>query len=134
MALVQAKDLAIKDKALFGKGGSSDPRATFRISGTEAEAQSSVKKKTLNPRWCEVFAFPYCPGSANENPPFLDVVLEDHDDLSGADFMGRVRVDLDPLKDHARLRKWHPLQADAEGTGDKASSNVAGSVELVVQW
>jgi len=60
--------------------------------------------------------------------------LEDVDELTAADFMGRVKVDLNPLKDHTRQRHWHPLQADAEGTGDKASSNVIGSVELVVQW
>ena len=112
----------------------SDPRATLRVSGTELEAQSTVKKKNLNPRWCEVFSFPYTPGSENENPPFLDVILEDVDQLSAGDFMGRVRVDLNPIKDHTRLRKWFPLQADAEGVGVKESSNVIGDVELVVQW
>ena len=39
-----------------------------------------------------------------------------------------------PLKDHKRLRKWFPLQADAEDTKSKASSNVTGELELIVQW
>ena len=46
--------------------------------------------------------------------------------------MGRAKVELAPLKDHSRLRKWFPLSADAEGK--KGSSNVTGDLELVVQW
>ena len=134
VALVAGRDLAIKDKNLLSKGGTSDPRATFKVSGTELECQSTTKEKSLNPRWCEVFAMPYTPGSEHENPPFLDVILEDVDAMSAADFMGRVKVELTPLKDHKRLRKWFPLQADAEDTKSKASSNVTGELELIVQW
>ena len=79
VAIVAARDLAIKDKALLGKGGSSDPRCTLTVSGTELKAQSSTKQKTLEPRWCEVFSFEYTPGSDTENPPVLDVLVEDVD-------------------------------------------------------
>jgi hypothetical protein len=61
------------------KGGSSDPRCTLTVSGTELKAQSSTKQKTLEPRWCEVFSFEYTPGSDTENPPVLDVLVEDID-------------------------------------------------------
>ena len=121
VAIVAARDLAIKDKALLGKGGSSDPRCTLTVSGTELKAQSSTKQKTLEPRWCEVFSFEYTPGSDTENPPVLDVLVEDIDAVSSADFMGRARVELEPLKNQ-RLRKWFPLSADSEGK--KGSSNV----------
>ena len=85
----------------------------------------------MEPRWCEVFSFEYTPGSDTENPPVLDVLVEDVDAVSSADFMGRARVELAPLKNQ-RLRKWFPLSADAEGK--KGSSNVTGDLELVVQW
>ena len=49
------------------------------MSGTELKAQSSTKQKTLEPRWCEVFSFEYTPGSDSENPPVLDVLVEDVD-------------------------------------------------------
>jgi len=101
------------------------------VSGTELKAQSTTKQKTLEPRWCEVFSFEYTPGSDNENPPVLDVLVEDIDAVSSADFMGRARVELKPLKNQ-RLRKWFPLSADAEGK--KGSSNVTGDLELVIQW
>jgi Ca2+-dependent lipid-binding protein len=101
------------------------------VSGTELKAQSSTKQKTLEPRWCEVFSFEYTPGSDSENPPVLDVLVEDIDTVSSADFMGRAKVELAPLKNQ-RLRKWFPLSADSEGK--KGSSNVTGDLELVVQW
>ena len=85
------------------------------------KAQSTTKQKTLEPRWCEVFSFEYTPGSDTENPPVLDVLVEDIDAVSSADFMGRARVELAPLKNQ-RLRKWFPLSADSEGK--KGSSNV----------
>ena len=78
-----------------------------------------------------MFSFEYTPGSDSENPPVLDVLVEDIDAVSSADFMGRARVELEPLKNQ-RLRKWFPLSADAEGK--KGSSNVTGDLELVVQW
>ena len=68
-----------------------------------------------------MFSFEYTPGSDTENPPVLDVLVEDVDQLTSADFMGRARVELEPLKNQ-RLRKWFPLSADSEGK--KGSSNV----------
>ena len=40
------KSQAIKDQNLFSKGGSSDPRVLFKISGTELAVRSSTKKKS----------------------------------------------------------------------------------------
>lgn len=128
VALISARDLAVKDKNLLSKGGSSDPRCTLSVTGTELTNKSTTKPKTLVPLWNEVFSFPYDPGSAHENPPVLDVLVEDVDALTKADFMGRLKVELAPLK-NKRLRKWFSLSSE-EG----ASSNVTGDVELVVQW
>ena len=59
------------------------------MSGTELKAQSSTKQKTLEPRWCEVFSFEYTPGSDSENPPVLDVLVEDVDAVRVGDHVGR---------------------------------------------
>ena len=53
--------------------------SSVTVSGTELKAQSTTKQKTLEPRWCEVFSFEYTPGSDSENPPVLDVLVEDVD-------------------------------------------------------
>ena len=115
---------------LYGEG-SSDPRCTLRIDGTELKEVSQVKKTTLNPIWNETFAFPYSRGPDDSQPPELVIECEDVDTVSAADFMGLVRVELDPLKDHKRLKKWLPLQARSD---DKASSNISGDLEVFVRW
>ena len=131
VGLGRGRHLAIKDKAVLYGEGSSDPRCTLRIDGTELKEVSQVKKTTLNPIWNETFAFPYSRGPDDSQPPELLIECEDVDTVSAADFMGLVRVELDPLKDHKRLKKWLPLQAKSD---DKASSNISGDLEVFVRW
>ncbi|KAH8046599.1 hypothetical protein JL721_12360 [Aureococcus anophagefferens] len=131
IGLAQGRNLAIKDKDLFGSGGSSDPRVIFTVDGTELKATSTCKKKTLNPRWKEIFVLPYTRGPEDSQPPFLTVTCEDVDELTSADFMGRVQIELDPLLDHKRSRAWHALQAKSDA---KTSSNIAGDLDIVLQW
>ena len=90
-----------------------------------------MKKTTLNPIWNETFAFPYSRGPDDSQPPSLVIECEDVDTITAADFMGLIRVELDPLKDHKRLKKWLPLQARSD---DKASSNISGDLEVFVRW
>ena len=73
------------------------------------------------------------------NAPPLEVVVDDWDQYSGNDFMGRVEIDLAPLSHKRRVRSWYPLggQADAAdsklwGTNDK--SKARGEVELALRW
>ena len=131
VGLGRGRHLAIKDKAVLYGEGSSDPRCTLRIDGTELKEVSAVRKTTLNPIWNETFAFPYSRGPDDSQPPELVIECEDVDTVSAADFMGLVRVELDPLKDHKRLKKWLPLQARSD---DKASSNISGDLEVFVRW
>ena len=70
MALFRGRGLAIKDKNLLSSGGTSDPRVRFELLGgqvsddkherkkqeKERHFKSSVRKKTLDPVWREVFA------------------------------------------------------------------------------
>ena len=91
-----------------------------------AEEVSQVKKTTLNPIWNETFAFPYSRGPDDSQPPSLgDRVHEDVDTVTAADFMGLVRVELDPLKDHKRLKKWLPLQARSDDDLEASSKCVS---------
>jgi hypothetical protein len=166
VGLGRGRHLAIKDKAVLYGEGSSDPRCTLRIDGTELKEVSAVKKTTLNPIWNETFAFPYSRGPDDSQPPSLVIECEDVDtvtasarikpsrvvastpstrrsldddpthwslraQVTAADFMGLVRIELDPLKDHKRLKKWLPLQARSD---DKASSNISGDLEVFVRW
>ena len=55
VAAIQARRLAVKDKSMMGKG-TSDPVVTFELGSVKAE--TTVKKKTLNPTWKEAFAKP----------------------------------------------------------------------------
>ena len=49
--------MAIADKNLLSKGGSSDPRIKFAVAGSTMKAfQTHVKKKTLEPVFREQFA------------------------------------------------------------------------------
>ena len=104
--------------------------AAHRRHGVEGSL-CQVKKTTLNPIWNETFAFPYSRGPDDSQPPELVIECEDVDTITAADFMGLVRVELDPLKDHKRLKKWLPLQARSD---DKASSNISGDLEVFVKW
>ena len=131
VGLGRGRHLAIKDKAVLYGEGSSDPRCTLRIDGTELKEVSQVKKTTLNPIWNETFAFPYSRGPDDSQPPSLIIECEDVDTITAADFMGLVRVELDPLEDHKRLKKWLPLQARSD---EKASSNISGDLEVFVKW
>ena len=55
VTLIQAKNLQVMDKTMFGGGGSSDPVVTMTIHGNRAV--STTKKKELAPVWRETFTF-----------------------------------------------------------------------------
>ena len=70
--LVRAAGLPIMDKSIMSKGGSSDPVVSFECCGEKA--QSSIKKKDLNPRWAEYHSL-----LVEEADAQLLVVVEDYD-------------------------------------------------------
>ena len=73
------------DRNLMSKGGSSDPVVSFECCGEKA--QSSIKKKDLNPRWAEYHSL-----LVEEADAQLLVVVEDYD-LMGLDRRPLRRVD-----------------------------------------
>ena len=55
IALIRAQGLAIADKNLLSKGGSSDPRCTFELTGVDEPWKSHTVKKCLDPKFHEQF-------------------------------------------------------------------------------
>ena len=87
IALIRAQGLAIADKNLLSKGGSSDPRCTFELTGVDDPWKSHTVKKCLDPKFHEQFVrLLDVPGDGSS--PSLTVICEDVDEVSGADFMG----------------------------------------------
>ncbi len=123
IALIRAQGLAIADKNLLSKGGSSDPRCTFQLTGVDDPWKSHTVKKCLDPKFHEQFVrLLDVPGDGSS--PSLTVTCEDVDEVSGADFMGQFTVDIGPLKDHKPVRKWYKLEESDKRKGDVASSVV----------
>ena len=73
---------AIADKNLLSKGGSSDPRCTFQLTGVDEPWKSHTIKKCLDPKWKEQFVrLLDVPGDGTS--PSLTVTCEDVDGLCG---------------------------------------------------
>ena len=130
VGLFRARDLCIRDKNLLSKGGSSDPRATLSIVGSEQHAKSTCKTKTLEPLWKETFAFPLPLMGDGFPAPELRVQLDDVDTVAMSDnHMGEFTVPLASLAtDRSISRSWYVLEKGA------SKSDVSGDVELVLQW
>ena len=78
IALIRAQGLAIADKNLLSKGGSSDPRCTFQLTGVDEPWRSHTIKKCLDPKWKEQFVrLLDVPGDGTS--PSLTVTCEDVD-------------------------------------------------------
>ena len=124
MAAIQARRLAVKDKSMMGKG-TSDPVVTFELGSVKAE--TTVKKKTLNPTWKEAFAKPCSVDEAGDCQ--LKVTVGDWDAVTARDFMGSCVIDLKGCVDapnQPACRKWCLLDLQ----DDKKTQNVSGGAEI----
>ena len=76
--------------------------------------------------------------NAGRRAPPLEVVVDDWDQYSGNDFMGRVEIDLAPLSHKRRVRSWYPLGGKAGAVDSKLwgneKSKARGEVELALRW
>ena len=128
VAAIQARRLAVKDKSMMGKG-TSDPVVTFELGSVKAE--TTVKKKTLNPTWKEAFAKPCSVDEAGDCQ--LKVTVGDWDAVTSRDFMGSCVIDLKgcvEAPNQPACRKWCLLDLQ----DDKKTQNVSGEVEIWYQW
>ena len=124
VAAIQARRLAVKDKSMMGKG-SSDPVVTFELGSVKAE--TTVKKKTLNPTWKEAFAKPCSVDEAGDCQ--LKVTVGDWDAVTSRDFMGSCVIDLKgcvEAPNQPACRKWCLLDLQ----DDKKTQNVSGGAEI----
>jgi len=123
VTLWRGRRLSVMDKALFGKGGSSDPLVKFRIlSGSTVT--STTKKKTLEPEWGESWVL-----TADAPDGILEATLWDFDAISGNDFMGKVNIPLAKLRHRSTTRRWYGL-SDASGR----RSGPRGDLDLQLRW
>ena len=142
VAVAQGRNLAIKDKELLGSGGTSDPRAVLRVvGGSSVEKDPAYShttkslKKTLNPRWREVYKCQLSAGAEGDAPPVLHCRVEDVDELTSADYMGSIAgINLNDLEPNVISRKWYDLAAADPLEPKKTSKNVHGDVELIVLY
>ena len=84
VAVIQARDLPVMDKKMFGSGGSSDPVVTLSCLKLPKQ-KTKVVKKSLEPRWREIFEFEV---DEHMGDGHLALTVDDWDLASGNDFMG----------------------------------------------
>ena len=114
IAVIQARDLPVMDKALFGGGGSSDPVVRLICGGERRETE--VRKKSLFPVWNEPHCLPIHGGGPAGQLSRLRVIVEDWDLVGANDFMGSVSIDLKKCRDKEVRRAWFPLYSEAAET------------------
>ena len=153
VTLLRGRNLMIKDKFWFSKGGSSDPLARISVDCVDGfqdgkkrgERKSLTKKKTLEPEWNQTFVYPNVRGPDNHH---LDIIIEDEDWLSGNDFMGMARICLTDIEDKRLTTKWLPLAdkypptRNSQGTPNvKGLKNFSpdfsiarGEIEVQLEW
>ena len=105
--------------------GTSDPVVTFELGSVKAE--TTVKKKTLNPTWKEAFAKPCSVDEAGDCQ--LKVTVGDWDAVTSRDFMGSCVIDLKDCVEapnKAAVRRWCLLDLQ----DDKKTQNVSGGAEI----
>lgn len=124
ITVVQGRRLEVKDHSLFG-GGSSDPQVRLKIVGFDQQ-KTPFMRKTLNPVWNSKHIFT----GPSDNSLSLVAIVEDHNDLKTADFMGKVSIPLGPFNDKKPQKKWYKLRnklLEVDGID-------RGEIELLIQW
>lgn len=99
--IVEAKNLPIADL-----NGKADPFCVVHVDGIDGEQRTSVKEKTLDPKWGESFSFDL---STVKNPN-LQVEVFDQDPDGSTQKMGSVILQLSTLVDRAGEYVWLDLE------------------------
>ncbi|KAH8073186.1 C2 domain-containing protein [Aureococcus anophagefferens] len=101
------------------------PTPTRRRATPCCRTRSTVKYKNLDPQWNEIFSFDLQADESDESdgdedfpddpagerePQRLVVRLLDYDVSGDADDLGHCAVDLAPLRDRKRTKKWYALK------------------------
>ena len=123
--VLRARNIPVMDKNMFSSGGSSDP--VVKLSYDKEKHKTKVVKKNLYPVFMERFFFDRVLSTTSKNT--IEVTVEDYD-LTGNDFIGRVKIPLISLKDRTEVRHWFKL-GNKEG---KTDGKDRGELLLAVRW
>ena len=110
--VIQATDLVPQDH-----GGTSDPYCILEVGDNLIE--TTVKLKTLNPRWDESFSFPITTG--NE---ILHVTVLDQDRGKEDDFEGKIQIKVSEFSDQRSVDHWFDLKPMDGSTSWKGRINL----------
>ncbi|KAH8078474.1 C2 domain-containing protein [Aureococcus anophagefferens] len=113
----RGKGLQAVDVSLTGQATSSDPYV--RVSCEGQVAQTSVKEKTLEPRWKEILTL----GPVEDETSDLVLTVFDHDVASADDKMGEIRLPLALLANKAPVRRWLPLGGSIAPAASESSDD-----------
>ncbi|XP_078676812.1 synaptotagmin-9-like [Branchiostoma floridae x Branchiostoma belcheri] len=109
--VVGARDLSPKD--LRGKVANAFVQVDLVPDLTSSGVKhTNVVKKSLNPTFNEIFAFPLAEGRLAETK--LRLTVWNHDTLGGGDFMGERIVELSDVEPDLVLTNWYPLQEETD--------------------
>ncbi|DAZ97328.1 TPA: hypothetical protein N0F65_003692 [Lagenidium giganteum] len=95
-----------------GETATSDPFVKVKLPGMRSQ-KTKVQKKTLNPRWRQIFYFPY----GEKTSKVLEIQVED-DDLLSNDFLGLLTIDLEDWRrrfDIGKKTMWLALESKVKG-------------------
>lgn len=124
ITVVQGRRLEVKDHSLFG-AGSSDPQVRLKIVGFDQQKTPFIRKN-LNPVWNSKHIFT----GPSDSSLSLVAIVEDHNDIKLADFMGKVSIPLGQFDDKKPLKKWYKLlnkTLETDGID-------RGEIELLIHW
>jgi len=129
VSIIEGRDLVIKDKNRFSKGGSSDPYVKFYFDGKKIGHTQTIKKN-LNPKWNKSFKLKLKQAEANRivrgNACKLEFRVND-EDAFGDDPMGTVTLPL-PFKEPSST-KWYKI---GQGEGSHHCKKAKGELSLKI--
>jgi len=132
ITVVAGRNLAIKDKSLFGQG-SSDPYVKIHFLETQL-CRTKTVMKSLNPVWNQTFTFFVMPmGLEAEKCGSIHFEMFDYDRCGGDDPMGDAFLPLADIFDSATHKKFLKLQTNENTDCTRTTYNVSGGVEVVVK-
>lgn len=125
ISLIQARNLLVMDKNIFGKPTSSDPIVRFEVAGRKSQ-ESTCKKKNTNPIWNEKFVF----SPVVDNSLAVTMIMEDVNNLTTRDFMGKAVIPLNDLIGKKNVKKTIKLLSSST----QADGIDRGEVDLILNW
>ena len=121
VVLIRARNLTPQNRK-HNQSRQADPFVLLSCAGKET--RSTTKKATLNPRWTERYTW-----DADDSTDVLDIEIRDACAYTGADFLGRVGVEMDQLRKRQALRKFLVLK-----NADDYRDEDRGEIELLLHW